>query len=325
MKNGIKKSFSLLLALVLIFSLAACGGKPATLQEVGTYKLYEIMYDGETMDNETIALLGVDKLCSLELKEDGTGSIVIDEEAQITWGNGKITNTEANESYNYSYDNGKLTLEDETGAIVFLKNESAGKVADSSGNSGKASLKAPTKQKNDAPQTEIGQYWSGDWYGWWQIEAATGYWEDTEANWYDCCARITMDSDSAGYIEIWDEDGSANVTMAECAVSFGAGTTSAGAMMSEDGFFWDTDLLHADWIVDPGASRVSDFDHIICINGHYDDPVNEGGFDYYIYLRPWGMDWADLEAVDENNLPSSYEWYMAAIDAGQPMPDTIGD
>lgn len=169
-------------------------------------------------------------------------------------------------------------------------------------------------------------YWSGDWYGWWHVTSADGYWENLEDAWFDCCARIEKPDESSGYIVIWDEDGSgAEEYMAECAVSFGMGTTKNGAMMSEDGSFWDCAIEHADWIVDPGASVVSQYDHMICIDGSYEDPENDGGFDYKIYLRPWGMDWEDVAAADEEMLPYNYEtWYLPAIQAGEAMPDVIG-
>ena len=177
------------------------------------------------------------------------------------------------------------------------------------------------------PQTDSDDYWHGDWYGWWHVTSAGGYWEELEDSWYDCCARITKRDDSNGYIVIWDEDGSGNNEyMVECAVSFGPGITDAGCMMSQSGTFWQDDPIeHADWIIDPGASVVSQYDHMICINGTYEDPENDGDFDYKIYLRPWGMDWEDVAVSDPDMLPYTYEsWYLPAIEAGIAMPDYIG-
>lgn len=65
------------------------------------------------------------------------------------------------------------------------------------------------------------------------------------------------------------------------------GTTDAGCMMSQYGAFWQDDPIeYADWIIDPGASVVSQYDHMICIDGTYEDSENDGDFDYKIYLRP---------------------------------------
>lgn len=50
--------------------------------------------------------------------------------------------------------------------------------------------------------------------------------------------------------------------------------------MSGDGGFWDCGIEHADWIADPGASVVSQYDHMICSDGTYEGPEKEGSFAY---------------------------------------------
>ena len=54
-------------------------------------------------------------------------------------------------------------------------------------------------------------------------------------------------------------------------------------------------LEHADWIVDPG---LMDFEDLIRIDGYYENGDDE--FYYEIYLRPWGIEWDD---VDADSLP----------------------
>lgn len=57
---------------------------------------------------------------------------------------------------------------------------------------------------------------------------------------------------------------------------------------------------------------------------HIDGDYENGGdaFHYDIYLRPWGTYWVD---VDEEDLPNLYDsWYLPLIDAEEPMPDSIG-
>ena len=107
-------------------------------------------------------------------------------------------------------------------------------------------------------------------------------------------------------------------------MSLGAGLTEAGTLKSEEGKFWysEINVKHADWMADPGASDVSQFDHMICLEGgEYED--QDGSFKYYIYLRPWGMDWSDVKAEDDWYMPSNYDsWYVNVKD--QDMPDSIG-
>ncbi|MBR2531150.1 MAG: hypothetical protein IKE56_00600 [Lachnospiraceae bacterium] len=166
-------------------------------------------------------------------------------------------------------------------------------------------------------------YWGGSWYGWYEVESCSGEYEDLEGNWWDACAEITVNDDNTGHIYIWDTDGSSDDLFSAVNVTFKEGTTPNGCMVSESGSFWvpDTNIGHADWIVDPGASDVSAFDHMICIEGDYED--ESGDLHYYIYLKPWGADWEDVRSFDEKWLPGTYDsWYVNVKDGE--MPGEIG-
>ena len=105
---------------------------------------------------------------------------------------------------------------------------------------------------------------------------------------------------------------SAQVSLSE------AGTGEHGTVMSEGGWFTNVALEHADWIVDPA---LLDYDDMIWISGDYEDGDDE--FHYDIYLRPWGLYWDDME---EDTYPYRYtDWYLPLIDAGNSMPDAIGE
>lgn len=298
--------------------LSGTGVQDSGPEEAGSYKLYEMTFEGETFDNAFLESAGMDTLYTLDLAADGTGVLKLDEdESPVAWKDGKITVTASGAVYTYEFKDGMITLMETTGDIMVF--QKAGAV-------GGSVLDRINGNQGGGTQVTSRDYWSGDWYGWWHVTSADGHWENLEDSWYDCCARIEKYDESSGYIEIWDEEGSgADEYMAESSVSFSMGTTDDGAMMSEDGSFWDCAIEHADWIVDPGASVVSQYDHMICIDGTYEDPENDGGFNYKIYLRPWGMDWEDVAADDEEMLPYNYEtWYLPAIQADTSMPDVIG-
>lgn len=298
--------------------LSGTGVQDSGPEEAGSYKLYEMTFEGETFDNAFLESAGMDTLYTLDLAADGTGVLKLDEdESPVAWKDGKITVTASGAVYTYEFKDGMITLMETTGDIMVF--QKAGAV-------GGSVLDRINGNQGGGTQVTSQDYWSGDWYGWWHVTSADGHWENLEDSWYDCCARIEKYDESSGYIEIWDEEGSgADEYMAESSVSFSMGTTDDGAMMSEDGSFWDCAIEHADWIVDPGASVVSQYDHMICIDGTYEDPENDGGFNYKIYLRPWGMDWEDVAADDEEMLPYNYEtWYLPAIQADTSMPDVIG-
>lgn len=164
-------------------------------------------------------------------------------------------------------------------------------------------------------------YWNGDWYGWWIMENRTGYYAELDVDWWDAAARVTVDETNNGVLYFWDEDQSYSDPIATVYFTLGEGTTDAGCLTSESGNFWDLSIGHADWIVDPGACSTSDFDHMITIDGHYED--SNGSFDYYIYLRPWGMLWDDIAEANADLLPYYYAWYQEMVAAGEGMPDSF--
>lgn len=161
-------------------------------------------------------------------------------------------------------------------------------------------------------------WWNGDWYGWWLMTDCWGYYEDMDGEWWDVCATIDIGEDGVGTVFLWDEDYTKSEPMASAAVSLDeAGTGEFGTLMSEGGWFTDIALEHADWIVDPG---LVDYENMIHINGYYENGEDE--YTYDIYLRPWGTYWDD---VDETELPGYYyDWYLPLIEAGEPMPGSIG-
>ena len=160
-------------------------------------------------------------------------------------------------------------------------------------------------------------WWSGTWYGWYVISNANSAYESNINNAYDVTATIEVYADDTGYVDIVDIDGD---DVCWCSVTFGPGITENGCMMSEEGSIFGFDIGHADWIVDPGASMVSDFDYMIEIDGTI---VDEDGdwFDYKLFLRPWGMEWEDIRYADTSNMlyddmmPLYYDdWYLPQLD-----------
>ena len=166
-------------------------------------------------------------------------------------------------------------------------------------------------------------WWNGEWYGWWQMTGCSGYYENMEGRCWDVCGVIDIGTDYTGTVTLWDEDYTRSEPMALASVSLNeAGTGEHGTLMSEGGWFTNVALEHSDWIVDPGIKTdgMMERENIICIDGWYEDGDDE--YHYEIYLRPWGLRWDD---AGEDFLPNSYDdWYLPLIEAGKPMPDAIG-
>ena len=182
-----------------------------------------------------------------------------------------------------------------------------------------------TKDGASLPEAEYG-WWNGDWYGWWTVYDAGGvYLEDGYANHaWDVCATIEVNGEE-GSIDIWDEDGD---SVAWADLRFGPGASDKGCMTSTDGKFYNKQIEQSEWIADPAVGMMSEFDQFICIHGFYAQPSNaENWIEYYIFLRPWGMKWDDVENGDLSNMiydsmmPNNYEnWYLPLIESGAGMP-----
>ena len=300
-----KKIVSLALALVLVLSLTACGGKDGGKSadpNLGKYIGTEFSSDGDSW--YSLADL-YDGECYIELKSDGKGVFCLGGEAtDIKWSlesDGALTLKRDGLESNGLLQDGCIMLDDLWGNEVYTLYE---------------------KEDADSSPEKTGDtlldWWNGDWYGWWKMTGCSGYYEDMEGDWWDICGNIDIGADKTGVVRLWDEDYSRDSLMAKVNVTLStAGTGEHGTMTSEDGQFTDIAIEHADWIVDPG---LADRDDLICIDGYYENGEDE--FYYEIYLRPWGIYWDD---ADEDSRPKSYDdWYLPLIKAGKSMPDAIG-
>ena len=300
-----KKIVSLALALVLVLSLTACGGKDGGKSadpNLGKYIGTEFSSDGDSW--YSLADL-YDGESYIELKSGGKGVFCLGGEAtDIKWSlesDGALTLKRDGLESNGLLQDGCIMLDDLWGNEVYTLYE---------------------KEDADSSPEKTGDtlldWWNGDWYGWWKMTGCSGYYEDMEGDWWDICGNIDIGADKTGVVHLWDEDYSRDSLMAKVNVTLStAGTGEHGTMTSEDGQFTDIAIEHADWIVDPG---LADRDDLICIDGYYENGDDE--FYYEIYLRPWGIYWDD---ADEDSRPKSYDdWYLPLIKAGKSMPDAIG-
>ena len=302
-----KKILSLALALMMLLALGACGGKGGGTSDdpnLGKYVGAEFSGDG----NQWFRLDEIydEGESYIELKSGGKGVFCLGGDAtDIKWelkSDGSLKLTRDSLESSGTLQDGVITLTDLWGSAVtvtFIKGDGAS-----------------STEKTD---NELLDWWNGDWYGWWKMTGCSGDYEKMEGAWWDICGTIDIGSDMTGIVRLWDEDYSRDSLMAKVNVSLStSGTSEHGTLMSEDGQFTDVYLEHADWIVDPG---LVDFEDLIRIDGYYENGDDE--FYYEIYLRPWGIEWDD---VDADSLPSRYEdWYLPLIRAGKPMPDAIGE
>ena len=210
----------------------------------------------------------------------------------------------------------------------------------------------PSDPNADSPNEPVapeaaptGSFWDGDWYGWWCIQDGTGDYEIFNNIAWDLYAQIEDYGDGTGYLTMWDTETSKAYPLVRGYVNLGTGFGENPAMTTElctffDGGEWLPDVVKVasvdfdNWYVDPAFSTVSHFENMIEIESYYEDPSNSDNyFAYYMYLRPWGTDWADVQSGDTSGciysdmMPVLYaEWYQPLLALGvTELPDSMGD
>lgn len=191
-------------------------------------------------------------------------------------------------------------------------------------------------------------WWEGDWYGWWSTYTGEGIYEEFGKQGYAWDAYATIDVDGEnGKLTLWYADNYKDEPLIEAEVVFYEGETDRGCMMLVDGTFFPAGnwnqrqievnpmhLNNGEWTVEPADSSVSHFENMIEIIGTYRDPENEeDAFEYHIFLRPWGMDWADVENGDTSGciysdmMPVYYQdWYLPLLELGYTeAPNSLED
>lgn len=172
----------------------------------------------------------------------------------------------------------------------------------------------------DKPRTasSFTDYWAGRWYGWRVNYSGWGEYADYEDQAFDVLADITVDG-KTGSVTIWDQEDERDEAFIVADARFEDGLTDAGKMILTSGVAFSGELPQDGMEIDPGDSTVSTLDHMIELHGIF---VGEGdnGFEYYIFLRPWGMRWEDVEKAESEDflyadmMPVSYDdWYLTQI------------
>ena len=350
MKQTKTKLLCLLIAALMLLSLAACGKettKDSNLIKLGDYELlYKgacIMEDSDgnyaivlTLDftnngkekasylwsvDETVMQNGVElEVANVFTDYDTFETVIEGQFTEIAPG----TTLEVKTAYVLKDAAAKVeaTFEQlfgkKKGTITIDPATLSRETADDSTGSTDTTLPAPT---GDA----LLDWWNGAWYGWWTMTGCSGAYESMSGQWWDACAVIDIGSDYTGTVTIWDEDYSRADPMLQASVTLNsAGVGEHGTVMSESGYFTNLPLEHADWIIDPAInSRFPDVENMICIEGWYEDGDDE--FYYEVYLRPWGQLWDDFAADYPDDIPYYYDdWYLPLVESGSSMPDVVG-
>ncbi|MBQ4347077.1 MAG: hypothetical protein IJC39_01350, partial [Firmicutes bacterium] len=228
-------------------------------------------------------------------------------------------------------DDGTISLEDEDVLAILAS------VAPSDGSAGIGGYTAEAEEV-------LADYswWDDDWYGWWALKNGTGIYESLNEQGFACdaYAEIEVYNDNTGRVTVWDMLTTKDDPMIYAYdITFEEGASEKGRMTSDRVVFFPSgvwngrtvgtmDEREIGWLVDPAESTVSHFENMIEITGHFESPENpEDSFDYYIYLRPWGMLWDDVRegntegCIYSDMMPLNYDdWYISLINLGHERP-----
>jgi len=176
-----------------------------------------------------------------------------------------------------------------------------------------------TANEDAVDPAAVREYWNGNWFGGYLIDHCTDAFTEVEGYWWDCLATIEVNDDNTGVFRMWDSEMSKEMPSCLCNVTFGKGSADYGCMNSEKGTFWyvENNIGKGDWKIDPAVSAYASCEHLICIEGTYQD--DEGSFMYHVFLKPWGMTWDDVKAQNENLMPFYYDWYLGKKDGEMPL------
>ncbi len=298
--------------------------KGKTAEEVGYWTLHHTESDdpNEAMDEETVQMMkaiGLD--IYLELREDGTGVFCLEEPFEITWGKGKVVFDDKSK-FTYELKDDQLVCDLEGDIMVFVRGEGSAPAVGGGISGNEEELTDPMLK-----------FWEGDWYGWWVIWTGNGEYSDMENDAWDAYAHIDVNADYTGTVTLWDVNSSRDEPIAIVDVTFKQGVGENGCMVSESGWFFDYEVQHADWNLDVAASMVRMFDNMIAIDSNYYDPEDsDSSYNYVFILRPWGMDWDDVDGVVaegtyyDDMMPLEYSaWYLPLIEQGRGLPDCYED
>ena len=225
-----------------------------------------------------------------------------------------------------------IQLELEDGQKISLQDKDVQKILESIAASD-GSVGGPAQQPTDQTTNPQVSYdnWEGEWYGWWCITSGGGVYKNFSNIAWDAYAEIQVDGDR-GSLWLWDTE----TQWEDPLLAAGADMTSTTMVLTDGVFFncdqWlddgvenvPMDVPSGSWDIDREHSSVSHFENMLELSGTYEDPNNPNNyFVFYIYLRPWGTRWEDVQNGDTNGciysdmMPIYYsDWYLPLLEKG---------
>ena len=295
---------------VVDFTVPEAAAQPTPVGYWELLKIDSVNPDSVVTEEDASLLREVGYTIAFEAYADGTGYVQLGERMDVSWDTNSITYD--GETVSYRIEGDVLELYDDETSIYFTKTTPS---------SVPPATEAPAIPAAPASGFEK---WNGDYYGWWIVSELTygsgeGNWYE-EGNWWDACCTLDLNSDGTGNVIIWDEDLPKDNAVCEITVN----ATIDGDVLRiapVSGYFMDGNIAYND--IEILVDWDDDFEDVLTVFGTYS--WDEAGFDYYMFMRPWGHDWADVKAEDPDLLPYNMDWYEELIAGGvTKAPNEIG-
>ena len=296
-----KRILPLLLAVILVLTMCSCAvtKKETPDGAVGVYVAEYVKFFGLKKDVKT----AFDSPIIVELKPDNVAVFTFEgQEHTLTWSL-KKDNTFRAEGDDIKLtggvSDGTMVLENmmDSGAYVILTRGAA------------------VPEATPAPEEKALEWWTGDWYGRWQMTDRIGTFADWKTDRWDTLGRVDQTSPGQFSVLLWDEDHPKDSALAEFSMTVkddGSGNLAAAAGR---GTFMTQDLKAGELTV----TDQSEYDGVLVIRGSYTVP--NGSFAFNVVLRHWGETWDDVAEADR---PDNYEsWYLPLIESGAKIPYSI--
>ena len=319
-----KKWIAFFLALLVLFSLCACGEADSGAAFLGTYTLFAMDYD----EDHIVFTEGLFEGSSyITLKSGGAAEICLEDDvANVRWkADGEsLTITAADGDMAASVQDGVLTLQTEDSNLYFLQeNASAdqikaitldellsGAVEESMQNA--AEPEAATPVSAESEPSAIQQMWNGWYYGCIDMDGCTGAWEPINGETFDAVLYVELDRDGEGRLAIFDPFG---VLISEEHSSIYVDAwchADTQYLYADSGTAFDVEINPSDW----RFVRNRDIPEKLHVGS---ESMEENGdrIGYDFQFKPWGDRW---EGDAYTQFIPYFDAYIDAVDAGLSSP-----
>lgn len=331
-----KKALAALLALLMVLSLAACGGSGGKEDQsmLGTYTLYAMDYDENTAILASELFEGSNYIT---LKSGGAAEMCLENDvSNVKWklDGTKLTISAADGDMNGTLKNGILTLEADGSNLYYaapgastdgikaltldeLLNGAFSDIGgDTPSNDPGGNEPEPAAPVVSGP-SELQQMWNGWYYGCIDMDGCTDNWAFLNGATYDAVLYVELDRDGVGRFAIYDPFGNLIANEHSNIYVDAACHADTNYLYADSGTAFNDDLKPSDWM----------FVHNLAIPeklnvGSTSTEENGATIGYDFQFKPWGDLW---EGDSYAQFIPNFDAYVDAIGAGlsSPFGDTF--